>query len=398
MPEKKKFKIRPKAQDWDSTFQLMSWWNPEKVRNARIMVVGAGALGNEVLKNLALMNVGHILIVDFDVIEYANLCRSVLFREKDLKKKNLKADIAAKRIREINPNVKVKVIHGDIGVDVGLGVFRRMDAIIGCLDNRLARLFINQLAFKVGVPWIDGAIQDLIGKASVYRPGVSCYECELADSERNRIREQLGCGDIAVRYDSQGRVPTTPVISSIIAGVQVQEALKLVHDNEAQSMAGKVFYYEGHSNTTLYFDNDPLNDFCESHFQYHDIISGPFGGKISLKSFFRWARKYFQTDNVHIELDHGLVLQISQDGIDRSFDVIIPKPHMSEDLLDQYRGKGGGEIHIDREILSIDTSFKRQDLSLKEIGIPPLHILTVIADGETHFVELTKDESFLTFK
>ena len=66
---------------WDETFQLMHWWKPEDVQNAVIMVVGAGALGNEVLKNLALLNVGHILIVDFDTIEYSNLSRSILFRE-----------------------------------------------------------------------------------------------------------------------------------------------------------------------------------------------------------------------------------------------------------------------------------------------------------------------------
>jgi DNA-binding transcriptional regulator YhcF (GntR family) len=65
------------------TFDFISWWEKEKVRDARVMVVGAGALGNEVIKNLALMGVGHIFIVDFDRVEAANLSRSVLFRESD---------------------------------------------------------------------------------------------------------------------------------------------------------------------------------------------------------------------------------------------------------------------------------------------------------------------------
>ena len=108
--------------EWDETFQMISWWKKEDVRNAKIMVVGAGALGNEVLKNLALLNVGNILIVDFDIIEYSNLSRSILYRESDAESKRLKVEVAAERVREINPNVKVMTINGDIMVDVGIGI------------------------------------------------------------------------------------------------------------------------------------------------------------------------------------------------------------------------------------------------------------------------------------
>jgi hypothetical protein len=64
--------------DRQGTFDFISWWERDKVRDARVLVVGAGALGNEVIKNLALMGVGHLFIVDFDTIEAANLSRSVL--------------------------------------------------------------------------------------------------------------------------------------------------------------------------------------------------------------------------------------------------------------------------------------------------------------------------------
>ena len=77
------------------TFDFISWWEREKVRDARVMVVGAGALGNEVVKNLALMGIGSMYIVDFDKIEAANLSRSILFREKDGGRE--KAQIAAAR-------------------------------------------------------------------------------------------------------------------------------------------------------------------------------------------------------------------------------------------------------------------------------------------------------------
>ena len=77
-------KKKNKNQDWgDGVFTLLSWFEKEKVQNARVLVAGAGALGNEVVKNLALFGVGHIFVVDFDRIERSNLTRSVLFREED---------------------------------------------------------------------------------------------------------------------------------------------------------------------------------------------------------------------------------------------------------------------------------------------------------------------------
>ena len=83
------------------TFEFISWWEREKVQNARVLVVGAGALGNDVIKNMALMGVGHIFIVDFDTIEAANLSRSVLFRESDNHRS--KAEVAAARAQGAQP-------------------------------------------------------------------------------------------------------------------------------------------------------------------------------------------------------------------------------------------------------------------------------------------------------
>ncbi|MGA9398631.1 MAG: ThiF family adenylyltransferase, partial [Anaerolineaceae bacterium] len=124
------------------TFEFISWWERDKVQAARVMVVGAGALGNEVIKNLSLMGIGHLFIIDFDTIEAANLSRSVLFREADNQRS--KAEIAAARAKQLNPQVKVQYLDGDVTSALGLGIIRRMDVVIGCLDNREARLAINR--------------------------------------------------------------------------------------------------------------------------------------------------------------------------------------------------------------------------------------------------------------
>ena len=128
------------------SFGYISWWQQEVVRDAKVLVVGAGALGNEVLKNLALMGIGNILIADFDTIEDSNLSRSVLFRESDRGK--AKADVAAQAVRELNPDVKIKAWNGDINFEMGLGVFRHVDVVIGCLDNREARLSLNRSTIR----------------------------------------------------------------------------------------------------------------------------------------------------------------------------------------------------------------------------------------------------------
>src|SRR5512139_3128291 len=139
------------SKDRLGTFEFISWWEREKVQNAKVMVVGAGALGNEVIKNLALMGVGHLFIVDFDKVEAANLSRSILFREGDDNRS--KAEIAAARAKSLNPDIHVQYMNGDVTSQLGLGMIRRMDVIIGCLDNREARLAVNRFCYWVNKPW-----------------------------------------------------------------------------------------------------------------------------------------------------------------------------------------------------------------------------------------------------
>src|SRR4051794_40041528 len=133
-----------------SRLRLIPWWRQDRLAAAKVLVVGAGALGNEVVKNLALLGVGTTIIIDLDDVEPSNLSRSVLFRTGDGGRS--KAAVAAERAREINPEVAFLPIHGDVITDVGLGLFADVDVVIGCLDNREARLWVNRQCWKVGTP------------------------------------------------------------------------------------------------------------------------------------------------------------------------------------------------------------------------------------------------------
>jgi molybdopterin/thiamine biosynthesis adenylyltransferase len=135
---------------------LIDWLSREDVSSSRVLVIGAGAIGNELLKNLALLGVGEIHVHDLDRIEQHNLTRSVLFREKDIG--SAKAVIAAKRTRELDPNVKVVAHVGDFWDKVSIESLKGFDWIACCVDNFEARIRCNTLAFIAGTNFINVGI------------------------------------------------------------------------------------------------------------------------------------------------------------------------------------------------------------------------------------------------
>jgi len=390
--------ISDKDQEWDKTFWNIPDWDSEKIRAAKVMVVGAGALGNEVIKNLTLLNVGHIVVVDFDVVEYSNLAKSILFREED---RGIKKALAiTKNLKKINSNVKTLSIIGDISTDVGLGIMRRMDVVIGCLDNRLARMFINRYCFRLDKTWVDGGIENLSGKFSVYTPGISCYECTLSEDAREIIEFRLGCPDVIKRNASRGTISTTPIASSIIAGFQVQEALKIIFDNTEDSMAGLVFRFDGLCNSFLRYKESKLKQDCNSHEYYDTIVEAQdLSFKSTVKEVIKWLSDYFKTKHIKILLDEDIVLEVAT--MNKKFDTAIYKNHLNDTETAKSFGWDealGETIYIKKSIAYIDRKFPYQNKTLEEMGIPFLHILKVDTENDIHLVELSGDEPLLDFK
>src|ERR1041385_638248 len=142
-----------------SRFRLIGWGDQGKLRSARVLGIGAGALGNEILKNPALLGFANIVVVDLDSIEASNLSRSILYRASDVGRR--KADVAADAVRNIFPEARVHAITANVLHGLGLGLFAWADVVIAGLDNREARLWINRACWKMNKPWIDE-----IGRAS----------------------------------------------------------------------------------------------------------------------------------------------------------------------------------------------------------------------------------------
>ena len=255
-------------EDRFSRLRLIPWWDQAKIANCRALVIGAGALGNEILKNLALLGFRNVVVVDLDRVEESNLSRTILYRSEDIGE--LKANAAARAYKSLSPDANVRPLVGNVMQNCGLGLFAWSDVILAGLDNREARLWINSAAWKVNRPWIDGAIEGINGVARVFLPGSPpCYECTLGEVDWAILERRMSCNLLAQAPDAEGRVPTTPTISSIIAGIQVQEAVKLIHG--LPTLASRGFIFEGFNHTS-YTVEYTENANCMSHYTLAEIV------------------------------------------------------------------------------------------------------------------------------
>lgn len=292
------------TEDRFSRFGLIEWWNQEKLRSSKILVVGAGALGNEILKNLALLGVGHILVIDLDVIELSNLSRSVLFRPSDVGRK--KAEVAAERTRDIFSECKVVPRSGNVMHDFGLGVIGWADVILGALDNREARLWINRAAWKMNRPWVDGAIEGINGVARVFLPGSPpCYECTLGEVDWKILERRMSCKLLTREDMEHGKTPTTPTTSAVIAGIQVQEAVKLLHGLPV--LGGKGFVFEGMNHTSYVVQYTPHAD-CLSHEVYEHLTAWPkSSGETTLAELHAFAQRELGSSDVVLDFSRDII-------------------------------------------------------------------------------------------
>lgn len=379
-------------------YSPLKGWDARRIQQAKVMVVGAGALGNEVLKNLALVGVKQILIIDFDVVERTNLAKSVLYRDRDCTGERAKVDIAAERLRDISPDLKIQTINGDATVDVGLGLFREMDVVIGCLDNRLTRMWLNRFCFALGKGWVDGGILELAGQVDVYIPTGNCYECGLGPKALSNIQYRNGCLNRMKRYASAGLATTNILAASVVGAIQVQEALKLIAEPE-KSLAGSQFCFEGRVN---YYDRlgkqTPLRKGCQSHQRYDPIVEAPeLSASTSVETALAWLSARFDDPQPSIRLHYAVILNAATARSEKLKPFIKPRPHITEKDLDRLREVEDEEVRFRDWTDTIDEGFPDQQLSLRQLGVPDYHILQVAAKGQIHYVALSADRDFLKF-
>jgi adenylyltransferase/sulfurtransferase len=294
-------------EDRFSRLRLIPWWDQSKIANCSLLVVGAGALGNEILKNAALLGFRKVVIVDLDQIEESNLSRTVLYKEEDIGL--FKADAAARAYQEMAKDARVHPLVSNVVHGCGLGLFQWADVILAGLDNREARLWINRCAWKTNRPWIDGAIEGINGVARVFLPGVPpCYECTLGEVDWALLEKRMSCNLLAHEEATEGKIPTTPTISSVIAGIEVQEAVKLIHGLPTLASKGYIFEGLNHSSYVIEYTENPD---CMSHYTLPDVVRlAERSRDLTLRQLWQRAQSDLGAQDVTVEFSRDVIQKL----------------------------------------------------------------------------------------
>ena len=375
--------VSPPEEDRFQRFSLIGWWDQKRIREAKVLVIGAGALGNEIIKNLSLLGIGHMLIADLDSIENSNLSRSVLYRAKD--NGSSKAEIAARSAKDIFPELHVDYFHGNIIYDLGLGVYHWADLVIAGLDNREARLTINRNCWKVNKPWIDGAIEQISGIARVFVPDGPCYECTMSKTDWELLNRRRSCNLLSRDEMEQGKTPTTPTISSIIAGVQCQEAVKLLHGME--TIAGKGFVYNGISADSYLIEYQRKEE-CYSHDTAEKIF--PMQNRvdeITVRDLLSLAKKQFGPDT-KLELGRDILESMRCPKCKETEHYYMSLGKAKTSLAPCPKCGAKRSVHT---IFTVTGEEDFLDKTFSEIGVPPFDIVWARNGGSLWGFEFAGD-------
>ncbi|MCL2318149.1 MAG: ThiF family adenylyltransferase [Methanomassiliicoccaceae archaeon] len=249
-------KVREFDSDRFDRMKRIEWLDMEKIQRARCLVVGAGALGNEVIKCMVLAGFSDITVIDMDEVVSSNLSRCVFFRESDNGRK--KSQVVAERASELYSGVKIRAIDSKIQ-DMNDWKY---DIVFGCLDNISARLHVNAHARYHKIPYIDGATDGFRGKVQVVLEKGPCLECGMNGSHMKILDERFSCtGGGSIFIPKMAADITT---TSIIASIQVREAMKIL-SGKSDSCLRNVMYYDGLSGAVFQLEISEDSG-CQNHY------------------------------------------------------------------------------------------------------------------------------------
>ena len=304
---------------------------------------------------------------------------------------------------EINPQIKVISIVGNLFSEVGLGIYKDVDVVIGCLDSRIARYLLNRLCMRVGKTWIDGSIENMTGVVKVYSPGVNCYECNLSREEFNNIMLRTGCADVVRSQTSAGRVATTPISASIVGAMQAQEAMKIIHTSDGEptpfkTLLGKMWRFEGMTNTINTYKYASWKKNCPAHERWTEIMQCyELSADLKVKEVLEKLKKILKVNIVEINMrNNKFIDKIISDRPEKEFVLHIPESKLEDTILlnEELRKLSYRTIFHKCFYENIDESFPYVELLLREIGIPRYDIIQVSTDKGLKYVELSKDAGY----
>jgi len=349
-------------------------WIAEPIHNAKILVIGAGTVGNEIIKNLVLLGIGQITVIDYDIIEEINLNRSILFRNEDIGKS--KSITAASRAKEINPQVEITGLNKDIIYDIGSQFYLEFDCVFLGVDNLEARMFTNRYCWLNEIPLINIGIEGLHGNFSMYlSPHGSCIECSWHQNEYKKLSEKFSCLKMGLSIDER-KIPMVITTASVIAGMAVQECVNLLQKKFNQSDKDYYFspknyiYIVENEHSLIGFEKTKKED-CPGHRILRedlDIVPIKFELTNKVNYIQEIIKELYQAEQVEISIDKEIIYSFDckQCGV-----IKIDKPI----YLGKYKRilcqKCG--THELRPLAISNQLYS--DYSLMELNIPTAHLL-----------------------
>lgn len=242
----------------------ISGWNQEKIEEQKILVVGAGALGNEVIKLLLQLGVKEISLVDYDIVSESNLNRCIFFTPEDVEKKAFKTDAIITKAKKISPETKIDGIKKRIE-EIEESFFNKFSFAFSCLDNLGARIHLNAQCYSK-MPLVDGGLFGMFGKVQTVEAPSPCLECSLNQEDYKLMWKKYSC--IGENLDFlDPKTPAVSTINNIIAGIQVNEFIKkTLNWNKETTLLGKYLFYDGIKNTFSIYEV-PKRRTCNIHYQ-----------------------------------------------------------------------------------------------------------------------------------
>jgi len=240
----------------------IGWLDLGRISEARALVVGAGAIGNEVGKDLVLSGFRRATVVDMDHVVGSNLNRCIFFTRADAEGRALKAEAVAQGMSSLADGLEVSAVTSRIE-DLSDSAFREHDVILGCLDNIAARINVNTRSYAMMKTLIDGAMDGFLGRVTVVRPpDGACLQCGMNRTHAKVASLRFSCTGEGVVFH-EPRIAAEITTTSVVAAVMVREAIKVVSGRN-DLLLSNAFYYDGQSNRSEEMEI-PLDPRCPVH-------------------------------------------------------------------------------------------------------------------------------------
>ena len=379
------------------------------IKSLKILVIGVGAGGNEVLKNLLLMGFGNFTLLDFDTVEDSNLSRTTLFRKEDIGKS--KSIIAAERLREmaLHPNPNIVGLHGNFMTDFGKGLFLDHNVVISCVDTQKCRAYINDWCVRTKTPFFEMGFEKYTVNITFFAPvgkmtqkdGKIIDKLPSSDGEFPSfngdfpvcLREEIGygvfdekrnsCSGFKVKDTNLAKIPTIQVSAAMAGTLIATELVKFLCGID--TIRNKMLLYSGlsYETTIVSYNRSPK---CTIHDENMEIETFEVQKEESIESILSRMESHYQDcSRVFLSLPDAYIISGKCKGCGK----IIEYHSRAAELYDEERWceecrqkpdyTSLTEYDNDFQKVPKEVSLKLDDkllkFSLSQVGVPENDIL-----------------------